>query len=206
MLTLGSKSQIIEIAKIFKRLIIYLPARVVKGGGAMGVLLLLPFFLIRFGLMALLNRAAISRAAHFAPMQGKEMAAYWLYQLSNLAILVYLLFLHIKPAPPLLFYAGWAVYVAGNVLLVFSVVHFAFPSANGVNQKGLYRISRNPMYLAYFVYFLGCVLLTQSFILLALVFLFQLAAHWVILAEERWCAENLGEEYRRYAREVRRYL
>ena len=40
-----------------------------------GFLLLVPFFLIRFGLMARLDRASLARAAHFAPMRGGERAA-----------------------------------------------------------------------------------------------------------------------------------
>ena len=40
-----------------------------------GFLLLVPFFLIRFGLMARLDHASLARAAHFAPMRGGERAA-----------------------------------------------------------------------------------------------------------------------------------
>ncbi len=35
-----------------------------------GCILLLPFFLIRFGFLALLHKQAAQRAAHFAPVQG----------------------------------------------------------------------------------------------------------------------------------------
>ena len=54
----------------------------------MGVLLLVPFFLGRFGLMALLDRGALIRAAHFPPMEGGERAAYWVYQFSTAALLL----------------------------------------------------------------------------------------------------------------------
>ena len=40
-----------------------------------GFLLLIPFFLIRFGLLSFLNKQALPRAAHFAPMRGREKAA-----------------------------------------------------------------------------------------------------------------------------------
>jgi protein-S-isoprenylcysteine O-methyltransferase Ste14 len=87
-----------------------------------------------------------------------------------------------------------------------SVSNFAKPAKNGINLKGLYRISRNPMYLAYFIYFLGCVLLTRSLVLLALLIVFQISAHWIILSEERWCIEKFGEEYLNYMKKVRRYI
>lgn len=95
---------------------------------------------------------------------------------------------------------------AGVVLLVASTVQFARPSASGLLEVGVYRISRNPMYVAYFLYFLGCALLTQSPALLVLVLVFQAAAHLIIKAEERGCEAEFGEEYRAYRRRVRRYL
>ncbi len=44
-------------------------------------LLLIPFWLIRFGLLSMTDKKAAQRAAHFAPMYGKEKIAYWIYQL-----------------------------------------------------------------------------------------------------------------------------
>lgn len=76
---------------------------------------------------------------------------------------------------------------------------------NGINLNELYRVSRNPMYVAYFIYFLGCVFLTRSWILLALLISFQISAHWFILSEERWCIREFGEEYIKYMNKVRRY-
>lgn len=172
----------------------------------MAILLLLPFLIIRFGGLFLLDKTAIQRAAHFAPMENKQKAAYWLYQFSNVAIFVSLFFLKIELSPAPLFYAGLLLYLAGNLLLVVAVVNFAFPAENGINQKGLYRISRNPMYVAYFIVFIACALLTQSLVFLIFVLLFQSSAHWIILAEEKWCTEVFGEEYRQYCKQVRRYI
>ena len=41
-----------------------------------GLWLLVPFLLVRFGLLAVLSREAVARAAHFAPMEGGERIAY----------------------------------------------------------------------------------------------------------------------------------
>lgn len=62
------------------------------------------------------------------------------------------------------------------------------------------------MYAAYFIFFLGTVLLTQLRILLAFVRVFQTVAHGIILAEERWCVRTFGEAYLVYMKRVRRYL
>ena len=49
-------------------------------------------------------------------------------------------------------------------------------------------------------------LLTRSVLLLGLVVIFQISAHWIILAEERWCLDQFGEKYARYMSEVNRYF
>ena len=47
---------------------------------------------------------------------------------------------------------------------------------------------------------------TQSLPLLAALLVFQLTAHTVIRAEERWCRQTFGAAYERYCGSVRRYL
>ncbi|MBH1942571.1 isoprenylcysteine carboxylmethyltransferase family protein [Mobilitalea sibirica] len=82
----------------------------------------------------------------------------------------------------------------------------AKPNSNRININGLYRISRNPMYLAYFIYLLGCVILSNSLVLLILLIAFQVSTHWIILSEERWCILEFGDEYKDYMKRVRRYI
>lgn len=172
----------------------------------MAFFLLLPFFLVRFGLLSLFNKEAVRRAAHFAPLSEREKGAYWLYQLSNAVLLIAPFFLRVKSTPRWLLFTGAGVYLAGLILLAAAVASFAAPAESGVSLGGLYRFSRNPMYVAYFVFFLGCVLLTRSPVLLAALLVFQVAAHWIILSEERWCLQKFGGEYRRYMDRVGRYL
>ena len=168
--------------------------------------LLIPFLLVRYGFLAVLSKDAMKRAAYFPPRLKTEKPAYWIYQLSTVAILVYMLFLKIETAPTELFYAGLAVCTFGLILCILTVMNFAKPSQTGINQNGLYRISRNPMYIAYFIYFIGCVLLTQSPLLLGFVLIFQITAHWIILSEERWCIQEFGDEYLQYMKKARRYI
>ena len=170
-----------------------------------GAILLVPLFLVRYGLLAVLSREALARAAHFPPVEGRERIAYWAYQGATVAMVVCLFFLKIRTDAPW-FYFGLAVYGLGVLLLVLGAVDFARPAVDGLRTRGLYRLSRNPMYVAYFVYFLGCVVLTRSYMLLAMLLVFQVSAHWIILAEERWCRQAFGERYDAYRRSVRRYF
>lgn len=170
-----------------------------------GFLLLIPFILIRFGLLRMLSKEGLKRAASFAPLIGKEKIAYWSYQISNVLIFVYLFFLK-ATIDSYWFYAGLVTYGLGVLLCIASVFNFAKPAEDGINLNGLYRISRNPMYIAYFIYFLGCVLLTRSLLLLAILMVFQISSHWIILSEERWCIKKFGEKYKSYMNTVRRYI
>lgn len=156
-----------------------------------GFLLLLPFLLVRFLLLSALNRGAVQRAAYFAPVQGKERTAYYIYQISNIGIFLYLIFLKV---------------ILGICLCAVTVICFSFPDDMGMNRNGIYKFSRNPMYVAYFICFAGMAVLTRSLVLLAVVMVFQVSAHWIILAEERWCMEKFGTAYGQYMKEVRRYI
>ena len=171
-----------------------------------GFLLLVPFILIRFGLLSILSKEAIKRAAYFPPLIKSEKTAYWLYQISNIAIFLYMFFLKIKAEPSWVFIMGLIIYGIGIMLCIVSIINFALPSKNGINLNGIYHFSRNPMYLGYFIYFVGCVLLTQSMVLLGFVLVFQIMAHWIILSEERWCINKFGKEYIQYMKKVRRYI
>lgn len=171
-----------------------------------GFLLLIPFFLIRFGLLSILNKGAVKRAAYFAPILGYEAAAYWIYQISNMAFFIYLCFLTVTLENMWVFRAGLVFYLLGLILCAVSIINFAAPSNDGLNINGLYRCSRNPMYVSYFICFTGCALLTQSRILFVMVIIFQISSHWIILSEERWCIDKFGEVYGQYMKKVRRYI
>ncbi len=167
--------------------------------------ILLPLIFIRFGLLRILDKESLRRAAFFAPLIGKEKVAYIFYQLSTSLIFIYLCFLKINTDQRWL-YIGLLTYGLGILLCFISTWDFAKPSEKGINLKGLYLISRNPIYIAYFIFFMGCVLLTQSLILLGIVIAFQISAHWIILSEERWCIQKFGDEYINYMKNVRRYI
>lgn len=167
--------------------------------------LLLPFLLIRFGLFAYISRDAMGRAANFSPMAGKEAIAYYFYQAATLGIFLCPFFLRII-ARGLIFFAGIALCGLGAALLLWTILCFSHPDQAGLNAKGIYRLSRKPMYVAYFLYFLGMALQTRSPLFLCLVLAFQVAAHWIILAEERECLERFGDAYRQYMKRTRRYF
>ena len=171
-----------------------------------GFILLIPFLLVRFLLLSKLSSDAISRAAHFAPMQGNERIAYWAYQILNVVIFVYLCFIRVSVNTISLFILGLFKYLIGLLICTISVICFASSSEAGLNTNGIYKYSRNPMYVSYFLVFIGCSLLTNSWILFTMTLVFQISSHWIILSEERWCINEFTQSYQDYMLKVRRYL
>ena len=48
-----------------------------------------------------------------------------------------------------MFYIGVLIYGIGIFLYAVSMVHYAKSSEQGINTNGLYRFSRNPIYVAF---------------------------------------------------------
>ena len=92
-----------------------------------GFFLLLPFLTIRFLLPFILNPKALARGAYFAPVQGREKAAYYIYQISNIAMFIYLLFLNVLIENSWQFYTGIVSYIVGVGLCWAATVNFSFP-------------------------------------------------------------------------------
>lgn len=170
-----------------------------------GFILIIPLVIIRYILLYMFDSQSLKRAAFIPKMIGSQRIAYWVYQISTLLIIFYPCFLKIK-SESLLFYVGIILYVVGIILCVWSTFDFAKPTKSGINLRGFYRYSRNPMYIGYFIYFLGCVLLTQSLSLLLILMSFQISTHFIIISEEKWCREEFSSDYIKYMEKVRRYL
>lgn len=79
--------------------------------------------------------------------------------------------------------------------------------ASSLVTKGVYRISRNPMYVGMAAAYLGAALFVHS--MLAALLLLPLATiidRVVIAREERYLARRFGADYHAYRGQVRRWL
>lgn len=72
---------------------------------------------------------------------------------------------------------------------------------------GIFSWSRNPLYLAGGIIFLGLAALLNSLWMLILLFPFLTAIHYIlIIPEEKYLQANFGEIYCQYAKSVRRWV
>ena len=97
----------------------------------------------------------------------------------------------------------------GSLLLFFKARTSPLPMlpTTAIVKSGPYRWTRNPMYLAMLLIYLGVALWFDVFWALPFVpLVIFLVGRLVIGREERYLEEKFGEEYRRYKTEVGRWL
>jgi protein-S-isoprenylcysteine O-methyltransferase Ste14 len=71
---------------------------------------------------------------------------------------------------------------------------------------GIFSISRNPLYVCFFLFFIGMFLIYRNALITAAIILFPLAIHRQILREESFLKMYYGNEYEEYCKKVRRYI
>lgn len=78
--------------------------------------------------------------------------------------------------------------------------------SGGLVSSGAFAVSRNPLYIAFFMLLLGVFLIFQSWIFLV----YFLAAQWLIdrqvCLEENSLRKTYGRQYDEYCEKVRRYI
>jgi protein-S-isoprenylcysteine O-methyltransferase Ste14 len=112
--------------------------------------------------------------------------------------------------------AGWALALAGSLLVLWCISTFAargrgtpapFDPPREFVAAGPYRYVRNPMYIGGFGVLVGAGLVVRSPSIIGLAVLFLLLVHLlVVLYEEPALDSRFGDPYLRYKSSVRRWL
>ena len=117
------------------------------------------------------------------------------------------------PVPDAVRWTACAVWTAGFVLLLVGLhrlgksLRVGSPKeATTLKTDGIYRFSRNPMYVGVYLTVIAATLYTLNPIALALAVFVIAVHHRIVLAEERFLAGAFGSAYQDYCRGVRRYL
>jgi protein-S-isoprenylcysteine O-methyltransferase Ste14 len=169
-----------------------------------GFLLIIPLLILRFGIPAIYGKNSQKKVDYFPPVQGNEQIALNVYFISNTFLIFSPIFSRIR-FTGLFSTIGWIIYGIGIIL--FSITIFEFSkSGKGFTRTGIYRVSRNPMYIGYFLIFFGVALLIGSWTHLIMTLIYQISVHFLVLSEERWCVKSFGKDYIDYYNKVARYL
>lgn len=101
---------------------------------------------------------------------------------------------------------GVSFYIIGMVLYAASLTVIVQTPHDEPFSSGPYRFSRNPLYVAATIVFLGICLSTANTMLSLYLTIAVLPQHFMILAEERICREKYGAAFEDYLKKVPRYL
>ena len=169
-----------------------------------GFLLIIPLLIVHFGLPTKFGKALKEKVDYTPSVKGVEKIALIVYFVSITFLILSPIFSRIRYIG-FLSIAGWILYGIGLIVFIISIFEFG-KSGTGFTNTGIYRYSRNPMYIGYFMIFLGISFLIGSWTYLVITFIYQIAIHFLILSEERWCVSTFGKEYLDYCEKVARYL
>ncbi len=118
---------------------------------------------------------------------------------------IYSIFLQLKLGTAWL-YAGLPIFVLALVMTLMTTYNFAATPLGEPVTRGIYRISRHPIYLSGFVLYAGIGIACASWVLLLCAVLWIAFCQVAVLAEERFLLEKYGDAYRKYMNRTPRWL
>jgi len=154
--------------------------------------------------LPLINKKALKRAAAMPKGQSTKIVGS-VYMFIYCLALIYTIFLPLRLGT-LWFWAGLPIYLVGLTFYIVVIVNYATAPLDAPATHGLYRISRHPIYLTFFIVAVGIGVMAASWGFLTFCALYMILNHFTILAEERFCLEKYGDDYVEYMKTVRRYL
>lgn len=119
--------------------------------------------------------------------------------------IIYSVFLPLKLGT-VWFYVGLFIYLLGVVIGTISAFNFFTTPLDKLVTKGVYRISRNPMYLSMFLIFVGTGIACFSWIFLLSAMVFVILSHILVNSEESFCLRKYGNAYREYMNTTSRWI
>jgi len=105
------------------------------------------------------------------------------------------------------FYAGLIFYIMGITMGFLAIYYFATTGIDKVVSKGIFRYSRNPMYLSFFILSIGISLASFSWIYFLIALIWVVLIHFMdIPVEESECIKKYGTEYKEYMERTPRWI
>jgi protein-S-isoprenylcysteine O-methyltransferase Ste14 len=108
---------------------------------------------------------------------------------------------------------GLVLFAGGSVVVLLALVGLGRSASVGIPRgktalktRGLYRLSRNPIYVGAFMMCAGSCLFSLHPINIALSGITVGVHHWIITREEAFLETTFGQEWLNYKRRVPRYL
>ena len=104
------------------------------------------------------------------------------------------------------FYFGLLIYLLGLVMELMVSISFSSAPLGEPLSKGVYTISRHPMYLGFFLAYAGIGLACASWVFLLCALVWIVSWHFGVVEEEHILLERYGDAYRQYMDRTPRWI
>ena len=104
------------------------------------------------------------------------------------------------------FYIGLLIYFAGMILITLTMRDFATTPMDKPVTKGVYRYSRNPMFIGYFLVYAGIAIACVSWVYILLTIIFILIVIYLSPIEEAITLEHYGKSYEEYIKRTPKWI
>jgi protein-S-isoprenylcysteine O-methyltransferase Ste14 len=139
------------------------------------------------------------------PSERKNKILSYLLVILMFVSFIYSIFMPLKLGT-IWFYIGLIVYLAGLVLIVITMINFAATPMNKPVTKGVYRYSRNPMFIGWFLLYFGIAIACISWIYIVITVLFILITAYLSPFEEAITLEHYGKAYEEYMKKTPKWI
>jgi len=157
-------------------------------------------------LMSKEGRKRMKRATQSVPLdRTHKILAYSTHVLIMPFTVIYSIFLPLKIGTVWL-HVGLFIFALALAMSVITSVNFATTPLCEPVTKGVYRISRHPIYLSGFLLYTGIGIATASWIILLCAILWVVLFHIVLPLEEHFLLEKYGDTYREYTNKTPRWI
>lgn len=151
------------------------------------------------------NKKSLKRAGDMSSYTIKEKIRALVSSFIFFGALLYAVTLPLKLGT-IWFYIGLVIYMLGLIPYIISMSNFVSTPLNEPVIKGVYKVSRNPIYFFSTLTLLGIGIAGGSGLMIIFVVLYTTLNHLTILAEEKFCSSKYGESYHKYTKTVARYF
>ena len=121
------------------------------------------------------------------------------------ASFIYSIFMPLK-LETIWFSLGLVVYLVGLVLIVITMINFATTPMNKPVTKGVYRFSRNPMFIGWFLLYFGIAIACISWVYIVIIVLFILITAYLSPFEEEITLRHYGKPYKEYMERTPKWI
>jgi len=169
-------------------------------------ILILPFFLLPFiGDRLIKKRKMASLSEYISEFSTKGKILLLLLVIIIMGSYIYSIFLPIKLGT-VWFYIGFVIYTVGLSIQIIAWQNLATSSVDTPVTKGVYRISRNPMYIGDFFVFISIAIACLSWIFLLVGIISMVVNYISVISEERECLAKYGNSYKEYMNRIPRWV